>query len=100
MVILFGVHTGVSINQFNCEPGAAEEILFLSKVLDIDWVNIFVQSESSLDSLVHEDETHGAEVVRKNLDPVGDQHAWQVKVVDRAVKGDECSDCFFGALDS
>lgn len=39
------------------------------------------------------------DIVRKNLDPVGGKHAKRVRVIDRAVEGDECSDCFFGALD-
>ena len=63
---------------------------------------IFVEGESGLDSLAHEDKTRGVEVVRMNLDWVGDKHTTgrRAKVVNRVVKGEKCSDCFFGALDS
>lgn len=58
------VHKRVDINQSNCEPDVVDEILFLSEVLETNWVDIFVEDESGLGSPVHGDETHVMEVGR------------------------------------
>jgi len=40
VILLEVVHTRVGINQFSYEPNVAEEILFLSEVLETNWIDI------------------------------------------------------------
>jgi len=88
----------VSNNQFGCEVDAAEEILFQSEVLKTDRTDILVEDESSLDILVHQHGIFSAELVRKNLDPVEDQHARRAEAISSPMKEDESNYRISGSL--
>lgn len=89
---LKGVHTEEDNDQLNGYPDAVEDVVFPAEVLETDGVDILVEDQCDLDTQVHQHETLSTDVVRQNLDGVGNQKTGPGKVVGSVVDEDHSND--------
>ena len=86
--------------QLECEPHAVDDVVLPAELREGDGVGVLIEDERERDGEVEHGETLGAELVRKNLDGVGDDEGGVGDVVRAVVEEDEGDDSVGGGVAS